>query len=117
MRVWRLLSFPSLFARACPTHSHSLYFLASTHAPFPTSPAWKATAIGKGFAGAKSFLEKRYHEEIELEDAIHTAILTLKESFVAEMNKDNVEIALVEGKGQFRVLTPEEVQDYLDETE
>lgn len=27
---------------------------------------------------AKTFLEKRYNEELELEDAIHTAILTLK---------------------------------------
>eukprot|EP01047_Picozoa_sp_COSAG01_P093437 COSAG01_NODE_24573_length_774_cov_1.097778_2_plen_65_part_01 len=27
---------------------------------------------------AKTFLEKRYNEDIELEDAIHTAILTLK---------------------------------------
>eukprot|EP01043_Picozoa_sp_COSAG02_P028935 COSAG02_NODE_1779_length_10950_cov_7.394526_4_plen_49_part_00 len=27
---------------------------------------------------AKTFLEKRYNEDIEIEDAIHTAILTLK---------------------------------------
>ncbi len=27
---------------------------------------------------AKTFLEKRYNEEMELEDAVHTAILTLK---------------------------------------
>ena len=27
---------------------------------------------------AKTFLEKRYSDDIELEDAIHTAILTLK---------------------------------------
>jgi 20S proteasome subunit alpha 2 len=27
---------------------------------------------------AKTFLEKRYNEELELEDAVHTAILTLK---------------------------------------
>jgi 20S proteasome subunit alpha 2 len=27
---------------------------------------------------AKTFLEKRYNDELELEDAVHTAILTLK---------------------------------------
>lgn len=79
--------------------------------------AWKATAIGRGFQSAKSFLERRYNEGMELEDAIHTAILTLKENFEGEMNKDNVEIALVESNRKFRVLTSAEVQDYLDETE
>jgi len=40
--------------------------------------AWKASAIGKNMINAKTFLEKRYNEDLELEDAIHTAILTLK---------------------------------------
>lgn len=43
--------------------------------------AWKASAIGKNMVNAKTFLEKRFSEELELEDAIHTAILTLKEGF------------------------------------
>jgi 20S proteasome subunit alpha 2 len=33
---------------------------------------------------AKAFLEKRYSEDMELEDAIHTALLTLKEGFEGE---------------------------------
>lgn len=33
---------------------------------------------------AKTFLEKRYSEDMELEDAIHTALLTLKEGFEGE---------------------------------
>ena len=40
--------------------------------------AWKASAIGRNMSNAKTFLEKRYSEDMELEDAIHTAILTLK---------------------------------------
>merc|ERR1712130_1082911 len=40
--------------------------------------AWKASAIGKHMNNAKTFLEKRYNEELELEDAVHTALLTLK---------------------------------------
>ena len=35
---------------------------------------------------AKTFLEKRYNDDIELEDAIHTAILTLKEGFEGQVS-------------------------------
>lgn len=32
--------------------------------------AWKATAIGKNYVNAKTFLEKRYNDDISLEDAM-----------------------------------------------
>lgn len=32
---------------------------------------------------AKTFLEKRYSDELDLHDAVHTAVLTLKEVFYA----------------------------------
>lgn len=79
--------------------------------------AWKASAIGKNMVNAKAFLEKRYSEEMELEDAVHTALLTLKEGFEGELSGDNVEVAVVGEDGKFRVLTPEEVGDYLREVE
>ena len=53
---------------------------------------WKATAIGKSAASAKTFLEKRYRDDLEIEDAIHVALLTLKETIEGEMNGDTVEI-------------------------
>ena len=53
---------------------------------------WKATAIGKSAASAKTFLEKRYKEDLELEDAVHIALLTLKETIEGEMNGETVEI-------------------------
>lgn len=74
--------------------------------------AWKATAIGKNHINGKTFLEKRYSEKLELEDAIHTAILTLKESFEGQMTEDNIEIGVCNKNG-FRKLTPSEVKDYL----
>jgi len=77
---------------------------------------WKATAVGQNFVNAKAFLEKRYTDEVELEDAIHTAILTLKEGFEGVVTKDNIEIGVVGADRVFRVLTPAEVQDYLDES-
>jgi len=77
---------------------------------------WKATAIGKGYVNAKNFLEKRYQEDMELEDAIHTALLTLREGFEGEMNGNNIEVGVVsKSDGKFRLLTPEQIQDYLDE--
>ncbi|GFZ11929.1 N-terminal nucleophile aminohydrolases (Ntn hydrolases) superfamily protein [Actinidia rufa] len=57
--------------------------------------SWKASAMGKNVSNAKTFLEKRYTDDMELDDAVHTAILTLKEG----------------------VLTPSEIADYLEEVE
>ncbi|KAL4436598.1 hypothetical protein ABPG75_003737 [Micractinium tetrahymenae] len=79
--------------------------------------AWKASAIGKNMVNAKTFLEKRYSEDMELEDAIHTALLTLKEGFEGELSGDNIEVAVVGEDRKFRVLTPAEVTDYLAEVE
>ncbi|OTF77765.1 proteasome subunit alpha type-2-like protein [Euroglyphus maynei] len=74
--------------------------------------AWKATALGKNHVNGKSFLEKRYSEDLELEDAIQTAILTLKESFEGQMTQDNIEIGICNKNG-FKRLSPAEVKDYL----
>lgn len=54
----------------------------------------------------------RYSDDLELEDAIHTAILTLKEGFEGQMTADNIEIGISDKKG-FRRLQPTEVRDYL----
>ncbi|EIF48439.1 Proteasome subunit alpha type-2 [Brettanomyces bruxellensis] len=90
---------------------------------------WKATAIGRGSNAAKTFLEKRWNEELELEDAIHIALLTLKESVEGEMNGNTVEISIIGNandnllgyKGvsgatgpRFRNLSPQEINDRLD---
>lgn len=74
--------------------------------------AWKATALGKNFINGKSFLEKRYSDDLQLEDAIQTAILTLKESFEGQMTQDNIEIGICNQNG-FKRLSPAEVKDYL----
>ncbi|KAG9508780.1 Proteasome subunit alpha type-2, partial [Fragariocoptes setiger] len=74
--------------------------------------AWKATAMGKNYINGKSFLERRYTEDLELEDAIHTAILTLKEGFEGQMTSDNIEIGICNKNG-FKRLTPAEIKDYL----
>jgi 20S proteasome subunit alpha 2 len=78
---------------------------------------WKASAIGKNYVNSKTFLEKRYSDDIEIEDAIHTAILTLKESFEGAITENNIEIGVVGEDRIFRVLSPAEVKDYLSEVE
>ncbi|OAP55504.1 hypothetical protein AYL99_10477 [Fonsecaea erecta] len=102
----------------------SLYQVDPSGSYFP----WKATAIGKSATSAKTFLEKRYNDSLELEDAIHIALLTLKETIEGEMNGDTVEIGIVgepanhllgyegvEGAvgPRFRKLSKEEIEDYL----
>ncbi|CAE7859611.1 PAB1, partial [Symbiodinium sp. KB8] len=78
---------------------------------------WRASAIGKNSTNAKTFLEKRYDEEMELEDAIHTALLTLREGFEGEMNGKNVELGIIDKSMKFKVLSAGEVEDYLEEAD
>ncbi|KAK2970708.1 hypothetical protein RJ640_015133 [Escallonia rubra] len=93
--------------------------------------SWKASAMGKNVSNAKAFLEKRYTDDMELDDAVHTAILTLKEGFEGQISGKNIEIGII-GTDKifrqvstflrdfitfFRVLTPAEIEDYLQEVE
>lgn len=89
---------------------------------------WKATAIGKTSVSAKTFLEKRWNENLELEDAIHVSLLALKESVDGELTGENLDIAVIADlqdhllgfKGtsvpgpRFKKLTAEEINDRLD---
>jgi len=102
----------------------SLYQVDPSGSYFP----WKATAIGKSATSAKTFLEKRYTEGLELEDAIHIALLTLKETIEGEMNGETIEIGIVGAPAdhllgfqgvdgargpRFRKLSKQEIEDYL----
>jgi len=54
---------------------------------------------------------------MDLEDAIHTAILTLKENFEGEITSESLDIGLVGGelaRDAFKRLTPAEIKDYLN---
>eukprot|EP01031_Cornospumella_fuschlensis_P044166 gene44166-53996_t len=84
--------------------------------PSGSAFGWKATAIGKNYINAKNFLERRYSDDMELDDAVHIALLTLKESYEGEMTEFNIEVGIISAVDKvFRVLTPQEVRDYLDE--
>lgn len=82
--------------------------------PSGTFWPWKASAIGKNHMNAKTFLEKRYTPDMELEDAIHTGLLTLKEGFDGQMTAENTEVGRV-FQGRFEILSVEQLKDYLDQ--
>ena len=48
-----------------------------------------------------------------IEDAVHTALLTLKESFDGQMNENNIEVGIATAKDGFRLLSLLELKDYL----
>jgi 20S proteasome subunit alpha 2 len=77
--------------------------------------AWRASALGSNYINANAFLERRYGEDMELEDAIHTALLTLREGFEGEMTAHNIEVSVIGKDRRFRTLTSAEVKDYLEE--
>ena len=108
----------------------SLSLCGLTAAPSRSAPAslhqvdppgayfgWRASAIGKNYTNAKTFLEKRYTPEMELEDAVHTSLLTMREGFEGEMTATNIELAVVGADKKFRVLPASSVADYLAEAE
>lgn len=63
------------------------------------------------------FVSTRYKPEMDLDEAIHTAILTLKEGFEGAITENNIEIGVVGKDKKFRLLSPQDVKDYLDEVE
>jgi len=91
--------------------------------PSGASYSWKGSAVGSKAGSQKTFIEKRYDEDMDLSDAVHCALLTMKEGFEGEMRADTIEIGVAElvtnEKGEkvptFHVLTQDEVQDYMDQ--
>ena len=72
---------------------------------------------GKNVTNVKPFIEKRYTEDMELDDVVHTTILKLKEGFEGKISGKNIEIGMVATDKKFRVLTPTKIIDFLDEVE
>jgi 20S proteasome subunit alpha 2 len=54
---------------------------------------------------AKTFLEKRYNPEMNLEDAINITLLTMKEGFEGQMSEHNIEVGVIESDGIFKLLS------------
>ena len=71
---------------------------------------WKATSVGKNGPNAKIFLEKRYKEDLDRDDAIHMALMALKEGFEGSLNNRNIEIGYIDvADNKFKNLSQTEV--------
>ena len=65
-------------------------------------------------------MEKRYSDDLDIEDAIHTAILTLKDAFEGELTEKNLELGVIKESDpnkSFKNLSIDELKDYLREVE
>ena len=72
----------------------------------------KAGAIGKNRQKATQNLEKRYKEELSLDDGLAIIISTLKEGYDGQVNEKNIELAILKSTG-FELLSPEQIKNYL----
>jgi 20S proteasome subunit alpha 2 len=61
--------------------------------------------------------EKETKEDGELEDAVHMALLTLREGVEGGMTSKNIEVAVADKDRGFHILTAAEIDDYLEEAE
>ena len=63
-------------------------------------------------------MEKRFSDDLDIEDAIHTAILTLKDSYEGELTERNIEIGVIrtsDPNKEFKQFSVSEIRDYLRE--
>lgn len=72
----------------------------------------KAGAIGKGRQKATLNLERRYNDNLSLDDGISIILDTLREGYDGELNEKNIEIAIVKKEG-FNTLSQYEIKNYL----
>ncbi|WFD26536.1 proteasome endopeptidase complex [Malassezia nana] len=70
--------------------------------------AWKANAIGRSSKTVREFLEKNYKEDMSQEDAVKLAIKSLLE--VVQTGAKNIEVTVMTGHGQRKMLALEEVE-------
>lgn len=59
----------------------------------------------------------RIDASAQVEEAIHTAILTLKEGFEGAVDENNIEIGVIRDDCKFVKLSPAVIKDYLTELE
>jgi 20S proteasome subunit alpha 2 len=72
----------------------------------------KAGAIGKGRQKAVQSLERRYQDNMSMDDGIGIILDTLREGYDGELNEKNIEIAVVDSSG-FKLLSTDEIKIFL----
>jgi len=76
--------------------------------------AWKATAIGEGRDTAMKVFEEEYKDNLTMEETIMLALKVLKASIEGEIDKSNIEMAILDKKTKkFEKLKGNKVKEYI----
>ena len=65
-------------------------------------------------------MEKTYTDDMDIGDAVHTAIKALKNTYEGEMTEKNLEVGIIKANDPtkaFKVLSQEEIRDLLQEVQ
>jgi proteasome alpha subunit len=85
---------------------------------FSTDPSgalmeYKASSEGAGRSGAMAHFEEKYHDNMELEEAIELGIKSLHKGTEGKLNPEAIEIGVVQKGVKFHILTPNETKAYV----
>lgn len=84
---------------------------------FATDPSgammeYKATAEGEGRNAAIEYFEKNYRDDMNKEEAIELGLKALAYATEKKLEKNAVEIGIIEEGKEFRILSEEETEEY-----
>jgi len=75
---------------------------------------YKATALGMNNEKARELLEKKYRQDIELDEAIKLSVETIRTAYQNELKAENINISVITAASKtFKKLEDEEIKKYL----
>jgi len=74
---------------------------------------YRATSAGEKAAEAVSVLEKKDLDNLDDDQTVRTAIMTLQTTLSADFSPSEIEVAVVQRDGDFQLLSDTEVEDHL----
>ena len=85
---------------------------------FATDPSgafmeYKANSEGEGRSTAMAYFEEKYKENMTLEEAIDMGIKAIHKGSKGKLNPDAIEIAVIDAKNKFRILSHDESKNYV----
>jgi len=85
---------------------------------FATDPSgafmgYKANSEGEGRSDAMAYFEEKYKENMTLDESIDMGIKAIYKGYKGKLNPDAIEIAVIDIKEKFRILSHDESKDYV----
>jgi proteasome alpha subunit len=75
---------------------------------------YKATALGMNNEKARELLEKKYREDMKLDEAIRLSVEAIRTAYQNELKAENINISVITAASKvFRKLEDEEIKKYL----